>query len=192
MKLSSRQKRILRTGIVFAVVLAAAALLLRAGYIRFEKSVYPRKYSDVVEKSARRYGLEPELVYAVIRAASSFDPDVRSRAGALGLMQLMPETFDWLQEKEGGGTAYTEQDLFRPEVNVEYGCRFLSMMTKKYGVLRTALCAYNAGTGAVDGWLADARYSADGKNLKRIPYEETRNYADAVEQNYLEYKKLYR
>lgn len=191
MRFSKRRKRLLRTGIVFVVLLAAAAVLLHAGYIRFQKSVYPQKYPDLVGKSAEQYGLEPELVYAVIRAESSFDPDAQSRAGALGLMQLMPETFDWLQQKEGGGIAYTEEDLFRPEINIKYGCRFLSMMTRKYGVLRTALCAYNAGAGTVDGWLKDARYSADGKNLDRIPYEETRNYADAVEQNYLQYKKLY-
>lgn len=174
------------------VLLAAAALLLRAGYVRFQKSAYPQKYPEIVGKSAEKYGLEPELVYAVIRAESNFDPDARSRAGALGLMQLMPETFDWLQRKQDGKIVYAREDLLRPEVNVDYGCRYFSMMIKKYGVLRTAACAYNAGTGAVDEWLADAALSPDGKNLRRVPYEETRNYADAVERNYEQYKKLYR
>lgn len=182
-------KKLWRSGVLLAALLVAAAVLLRLGYDRFQKSVYPLRYSELVEENAKENGLEPALVYAVIRAESSFDPDARSRAGALGLMQLMPETFDWLQQQSG--TQYSEQDLFRPEVNIRFGCRFLAMMTEKYGVRRTALCAYNAGSGAVDSWLKDPGLSSDGKNLSRIPYPETANYADAVEQNYDRYKKLY-
>ena len=182
-------RRLWRSGVLLAALLIAAAVLLRLGYNQFQKSVYPLRYSELVEENAKEYDLEPALVYAVIRAESSFDPDAHSRAGALGLMQLMPETFDWLQEQSG--TQYTEQDILRPEVNIRFGCRYLSMMTQKYGVRRTALCAYNAGGGAVDSWLEDPQLSSDGKNLNRIPYPETANYADAVEQNYDQYKKLY-
>ena len=182
-------KRLWRSGVLLAALLVAAAVLLRLGYNRFQRSVYPLRYSELVEENAKENGLEPALVYAVIRAESSFDPDARSRAGALGLMQMMPETFDWLQQQSG--TRYAEQDLLRPEVNIRFGCRFLSMMMRKYGVRRTALCAYNAGSGAVDSWLGDPQISSDGKNLSHIPYPETANYVGAVEQNYDKYKKLY-
>lgn len=182
-------RKFLKSCILMTVLLVGAALLLRLGYDRFQKSFYPLRYTEYVERYAKEYHLEPALVYAVIRSESNFDEDARSRSGACGLMQLMPDTFDWLQESQKD--TYTEKDLFRPEVNIRYGCRYLSMMMERYGLLRTALCAYNAGTGTVDGWLKDSRYSADGKNLTRIPYEETRNYADSVLQSYDKYKKLY-
>lgn len=182
-------KKRLISWVLLAFLLAVAALLLRTGYNRFQKSFYPLRYTEHVEKYAKEYQLEPALVYAVIRSESNFDADAKSRSGALGLMQMMPDTFDWLQEKEND--SYSEEDLFRPEVSIRYGCLYLSMMMEKYGSLRTALCAYNAGSGTVDGWLKDSRYSSDGKNLSRIPYEETKNYADAVLKSYDRYKKLY-
>ncbi|WP_411678103.1 lytic transglycosylase domain-containing protein [Caproicibacter sp.] len=185
----SKKKKLWKSAVLLAALLIAAALVLRIGYNRFEKSVYPLRYSDYVEKYAGEYGLEPALVYAVIRSESNFKAEAESRSGALGLMQLMPDTFNWLQESQNDH--YTEQDLLQPEVNIRYGCRYLSMMVTKYGVLRTALCAYNAGSGTVDGWLKNSEISPDGKNLTRIPYSETRNYADAVMNSYEKYKKLY-
>mgnify|MGYP000928633368 CR=1 FL=1 len=187
---SAKKKKLWKSGILLAVLLATAALLLRIGYIQFQKSVYPLRYTEYVDKYAEKYKLDPALVYAVIRSESNFDVDAKSHSGAMGLMQLMPDTFQWLQKKEGD--RYSDQALFRPEVNIQYGCRYLSMMVQRYRSLRTALCAYNAGSGKVDGWLKDSRYSSDGKNLSQIPYSETRNYANSVLKNYTQYKKLYR
>ena len=175
--------------VLLATLLIVSVLLLRVGYNRLQKSLYPLRYSEYVEKYAEEYELDPALVYAVIRSESNFDADAQSRSGALGLMQLMPDTFYWLQESETD--AYSEQDLFQPDVNIHYGCRYLSMMLEKYGVLRTALCAYNAGTGTVDGWLENPEFSTDGKHLNQIPYGETKQYANAVEDSYAKYQKLY-
>lgn len=183
-------KKVWRSAALLIVLLAAAVFLLHFGYDRFQKAVYPIKYSQIVENNAKEYGLEPALIYSVIRAESNFNPNAKSRAGAVGLMQLMPKTYLWLQGKEGGSAA--EEELLQPETNIRYGCMFLSLLQEKYPARRTALCAYNAGTGTVDGWLSDRRYSSDGKNLNKIPYPETQNYADAVERNYIHYKKLYR
>lgn len=182
-------KKFFRSCILLAVLLIIAALLLRVEYNRFQKSVYPLRYTEYVEKYSQEYHLEPALVYAVIRTESNFDADAESRSGARGLMQLMPDTFNWLQKSQKDN--YSNEDLFSPEVNIRYGCRYLSMMMKRYDSLHTALCAYNAGSGKVDGWLKDSRYSSDGKNLTRIPYKETQNYAQSVLQSYDKYKKLY-
>ncbi|MCI1966810.1 MAG: lytic transglycosylase domain-containing protein [Oscillospiraceae bacterium] len=182
-------KRFLLICVLLLILLVVAVLILRAGRNRLQKSLYPLRYTEYVEQYAEEYHLEPALVYAVIRSESNFDADAKSRSGALGLMQMMPDTFQWLQEKED--TSYSDEDLFRPEVNIRYGCRFLSMMIEKYRVVRTALCAYNAGSGTVDGWLGDSQYSADGKNLDYIPYKETRKYADKVMEGYETYKELY-
>lgn len=182
-------KKLWRSGLLLAAAFIAAAVGLRLGYTNFEKSVYPLRYSNYVEKYAEEYQLEPALVYAVIRSESNFDENAKSHAGAVGLMQLMPETFLWLQESQD--EHYSEDALLLPEVNIRYGCRYLAMMVERYGVLRTAICAYNAGSGTVDGWLNDRKLSSDGKNLGTIPYRETQNYADAVLQSYQKYKKLY-
>ncbi|MFU0833636.1 MAG: Lytic transglycosylase domain-containing protein [Oscillospiraceae bacterium] len=182
-------KRYYKSVLLLVVLLVVAVVLLHAGYIRFQKSLYPLRYTEYVEKYAQEYNLDPALVYAVIRSESNFNADAESRSGALGLMQLMPDTFQWLQESEN--ESYSDENLLQPDINIRYGCRYLSMMLEKYGVLRTALCAYNAGTGTVDSWLKDPQLSPDGKNLSKIPYPETENYANAVETSYAKYQKLY-
>jgi soluble lytic murein transglycosylase len=180
-----------RTLIFLVLLLAAAAVLLRYGYLRFMKTVYPLGYSEIVTAEAKADGLDPMLVYSVIRAESGFDPEAQSHAGALGLMQLTPDTLDWLQKQRPSDLTYTEKDLFTPRVNIRYGCHFLELLLKKYGDRRTVLCAYNAGIGTVNSWLKNSDYSEDGRSLRQIPYPETRNYVAAVEQNIRNYNNLY-
>lgn len=182
-------RRNFKSVLLLVILLAAAVVLLRVAYNSFQKSLYPLRYTEYVETYAQAYDLDPALVYAVIRSESNFNADAKSRSGALGLMQMMPDTFQWLQESEHD--SYSDEALLRPDINIRYGCRYLSMMLEKYGILRTALCAYNAGTGTVDGWLEDPQLSPDGKNLSQIPYRETENYANAVEDSYAKYQKLY-
>lgn len=153
---------------------------------------YPQKYSEQVEKYAQEFGVEEALVYAVIRTESGFRPEVESHAGAVGLMQLMPSTFDWLQEKLDGGVIYGTDRLTDPDVNVRYGTYLLSYLVERYdGDVRTAAAAYNAGTSNVDEWLADVTCTTDGKTLTRIPFEETSAYVDRVEKAREMYSKLY-
>lgn len=186
-----RHKKLLITIAVLAVLIIAAILLLRWAHTRLMQTMYPRQYSQSVVTEAKENGLDPNLVYAVIRQESRFHADAKSSAGAIGLMQLTPATFEWLQKKETGSASLSDSALYEPSVNVKYGCRFLGLLMKKYGVAHTALCAYNAGQSRVDGWLRDASLSKDGKNLISVPYTETGNYARKVEQNYQEYKALY-
>lgn len=152
---------------------------------------YPQRYAAQVSQSAAEFGVEEALVYAVIRTESGFRPEVESHAGAVGLMQLMPSTFEWLQNKHDGEVIYQSSALTDPSVNIRYGTYFLSILLERYGDLRTVSAAYNAGTTTVDGWLSDAGYSADGRTLTRIPYEETSGYADKVAGAYEMYRKLY-
>lgn len=186
-----RAKRTVRILLLLAVLILAGFFALRAGYFHFMKQMYPRNYSEIVTREAQKNGLDPALVYSVIKAESSFDPDAKSGAGAVGLMQLTPDTFEWLQRKSGEKTAYTEKDLYTPEINIRYGCAFLALLLEKYGSERTALCAYNAGIGTVNGWLKDSSVSKDGANLDSIPYGETEKYVDAVLKYYRIYRKLY-
>lgn len=152
---------------------------------------YPRKYSAEVEKYSREFDVDESLVYAVIRTESGFREEVESYAGAVGLMQLMPGTFEWLQGMKDGEVVYTADSLKDPDVNIRYGVYFLSYLIDRYGSESTACAAYNAGTTTVDGWLSDAAYSSDGATLTSIPYSETDSYVKKVMDAKAMYKKLY-
>ena len=153
---------------------------------------YPQKYSEQVSRYSSEFGVEEALVYSVIRTESGFRPEVESHAGAVGLMQLMPSTFDWLQEKLEGSVVYTSEQLKDPDTNIKYGTYFLSMLMDRYGGdIKTVAAAYNAGTTTVDGWLSDTTYSTNGTTLSYIPYEETEHYADKVIKTRDMYNKLY-
>lgn len=186
-----RHRKALIVCALLVLLLAAAFLLLRWSRTAFLKKMYPRTYSEIVVKEAKRNGLDPNFVYAVIRAESDFDPDAESKAGAVGLMQLTPETFQWLQKREDASPVLPAGDLYKPEINIRYGCRFLALLLQTYRIRRTALCAYNAGMGTVNQWLGRSEVSKDGKNLDTIPYPETRKYADAVELYCQRYRDLY-
>ena len=105
-------------------------------------------------------------------------------------MQMMPSSFEWLQEQRGCAGQYTEDDLFDPEICIDYGSYLLKYFYDYYGTERSAIAAYNAGF-VVSDWINDTNYSSDGKNLDSIPYPETENYVDKVEGAKEMYIKLY-
>ncbi|MDR0913732.1 MAG: lytic transglycosylase domain-containing protein [Oscillospiraceae bacterium] len=157
----------------------------------FLETQYPKTHSELVEKYADQYNLDADLVYAVIRTESSFNAEAISHAGAVGLMQIMPSTFDWLLEKDDQDPqSYTESDLKTPEINIKYGCSFLRILLDEYSTEREAVAAYNAGFVVTD-WLQNPQYSNDGVTLSDIPYNETRNYVEKVMNAKAKYKELY-
>jgi soluble lytic murein transglycosylase len=139
---------------------------------------YPLKYGAIVRGHARNYRLDPALLAAVIYQESKFRPAVKSTSGAIGLMQLLPDTAEGIAVHTGG-SRFRVSDLYVPEINVRYGAWYLRHLLDKYGDERTALAAYNAGQENVDEWRRDGR---------GIPFAETRHYVDRVEQ----LKTLYR
>ena len=182
-------------GVMIALI---AVLAIGLGFLAdfvitcFEKSAYPREYAEYVTVYAEKYGVPEELVYAVIRTESDFDSGAVSPVGAVGLMQLMPSTFEWLTDDmlfehlENGM-------LYDPETNIRYGTYCLSYLYDRYGNWETAIAAYNGGLGNVDKWLEDDRYAdADGEGgLKRIPFKETRQFVTRVTDAWEMYEKLY-
>ena len=153
---------------------------------------YPQQYTEQVEQSSREFDVDEELIYAVIRSESGFRAEVESHAGAVGLMQLMPSTFEWLQNRLDGEVLYPASKLTDPDINIRYGTYFLRHLLDRYdGSIPTAVAAYNAGTTTVDEWLEDSRYSEDGKTLTLIPYQETAGYVVKVQKAYEMYRHLY-
>lgn len=168
-----------------AAVLAAAWLLFGKTIVRNVKArMYPIKYTDEIISAADRYGLDRFLVAAVVNTESSFRPDAVSQDGAVGLMQLLPSTAEWIAFRRG--ETFSEEMLYDPETNLDYGCWFLNYLIDRYdGSVRHALIAYNAGFGRLDEWLKTG--AVENGELKEIPYAETRNYVDRV----FKYQKIY-
>lgn len=180
---------------IIAVALAVTAVLTATHFYKktennLEKSAYPLEYTDLVNKAAKDYNLQPALIYGVIHTESRFDPQAGSSVGALGLMQIMPETFDWLQEKRGETGKYTTEDLYTPSVNIDYGSYLLRYFLDYYGNEKCAVAAYNAGF-EVSNWLEDPNCSPDGMTLDVIPYPETSEYVVKVENAKQKYIELY-
>ncbi len=172
---------------VFALVLMAVAALVVVPMVR--EYQYPREYTEYVTKYCEMYSVPEDLVYAVIRTESSFNPDATSRVGAKGLMQLMPDTLDWLsrlldEEKPTG-------EITDPETNIKYGTYYLRHLYDRFDDWDTAIAAYNAGHGRVTKWLTDKKYSDDGITLKYIPIEETKNYVNRINDTRNQYKEIY-
>ena len=180
---------------IVAIALAVTAVLVATNFYKktennLEKSAYPLEYTDLVNKAAKDYNLQPALIYGVIHTESRFDPQAGSSVGALGLMQIMPETFDWLQEKRGETGKYTTEDLYTPSVNIDYGSYLLRYFLDYYGNEKCAVAAYNAGF-EVSNWLEDPNCSPDGMTLDVIPYPETSEYVVKVENAKQKYIELY-
>ena len=177
-------------GILMVLSIGLGIYFVSGGEKQIQKSIHPMGYSEIVEREAKNYHVDPLLVYAVIKAESNFEEDAVSGAGAMGLMQIMPETYEWLAQKMGE-TEVSKEDLLNPEINIKYGCLFLSILTEKYPQLKSAIAAYNAGAGNVDNWLDDLTVTPDGENLENIPFPETKRYTEKVLSNYQLYQRLY-
>lgn len=170
------------------VVAALVATLWERVDDAFLRKTHPQKYSESVEKYAVEYDVPESVVYAVIKTESGFTPDAVSLKGAIGLMQITPDTFDWLCSKTGGEA--NALLLYEPDTNIRYGTYFLSLLHNEYKAWDTVYAAYNAGRGRVNSWLASEEYNNNGR-LKNIPYEETASYVKKVEKAQSVYARLY-
>lgn len=159
------------------------------GSVSVLKTLYPVKFADYVETYSAENNLSPFFVYAVIKCESGFDPEAVSYVGATGLMQIMPDTFQWINSRLGEKRDYSEAVV--PEISVKYGCHLYGYLMNKYENEETALAAYHAGVGNADKWLKDERYSADGKALHTIPFPTTAKYVKKVIRTKNIYEKLY-
>lgn len=160
------------------------------------KFFYPRTYEEMVAADCEEYGVDKWLAMALIREESDFDPDAVSAVGAHGLMQLMPETADWLIKK-GGFNMDAVLAVDDEEDNILLGVYYLSLLEDYYSssscgaTYAVMIAAYNAGIGAVDGWLADGTWDGRAETAESIPYAETRKHVVSVLRSYDEYCRLY-
>mgnify|MGYP003601324802 CR=1 FL=1 len=154
--------------------------------------IYPYPYRAATEMYAALYGVDSSLVASVIMSESKFKNDVHSHRGAIGLMQLMPETARWvagqLEEQD-----FNLEQLHDPDTNIRYGTWYLSSLKKEFaGNEVLMLAAYNAGRGNVHEWMDTYGWTMDFSAVEEIPYEETKAYVASVLKNKKKYETLYR
>lgn len=151
--------------ISISVVFAACACI---------KLRFPLKYAENVKNNAARYNLDEPLVFAVIKAESGFDKEKISSKGAVGLMQIMPKTAEYVSKEFFSGRKF---DLTTPGDNIELGCFYLAYLAEKFDNREEILAAYNAGEGNVKLWKKE---KGSPLTEKDIPFPETRRYINKV------------
>ncbi|WP_010272014.1 lytic transglycosylase domain-containing protein [Paenibacillus senegalensis] len=155
------------------------------------KWMYPIKYRAQIDKYSIQNEIDPMLVAAMIRVESKFDPDAESRKGAIGLMQLMPETADWILQRDGFSTLQAV-DLRDPDLNIKAGTLYLNFLYDYFqGNRFEVIAAYNAGQGNVMKWREAGIWDGTLQDVDRIPFKETRNYVTSVDYYYKKYMEIY-
>lgn len=185
-----KQRKLWQLWVVLGFSIIILALLALVGYPYAKKLAYPLKYEAYITEYAEANELDPYLVCAVIHTESHFDMEAESRVGAIGLMQIMPDTGEWIAKKMSL-KGYSEERLKDPETNIRMGCWYLKYLMDKFdGDMTLVLAGYNAGPNRVAQWLEDEKYSQDGK-LTDIPYQETEQYVKKVQNAKEMYESYY-
>lgn len=169
------------------IVVVACVLLAATPTTLARRTLYPVSHARDIQASAERHGVDPLLVAAVIKCESGWDENAQSSAGALGLMQVMPQTSSELARMGlvDSGT-YDPSNLLDPATNIEYGTAYLAFLQKNLSSTDEVIAAYNAGMGKVEEWLAQPGELADN-----ITYTETREYLRRVNEAYQGYRDSY-
>jgi soluble lytic murein transglycosylase len=155
------------------------------------RAIYPLAFDDIILAESQSRKLEPHLVAAIARQESAFDPDVISRAGARGLLQIMPATGRWWAGRVGLRD-YSDDVLFHPEINVHLGAAYFADLQRRYDELQISLVAYNAGPTRARRWRQRPEYRIDSELFaERIPFSETRTYVRNVQTQLRIYRQLY-
>lgn len=171
------------------LILMSVFLLLNTSLIW--KWMYPIKFQHEILMASRKYDVDPYLILAVIRSESSFKTDRVSKKGAIGLMQIMPDTAAWIVQ-QAGFRPKDDQYLYDPVMNIHIGTWYLSFLLDRYqGDLVKVIAAYNAGPGKVSGWLTSEQWSGQREHIEDIPFGETRQYVQRVLYYHDRYKSIY-
>ena len=183
-----------RRRVLAVVAIAATAFVVILTAPLFRKAVtefnLPLTNANVIRQQAAEKHLDPALIAGVIYAETKFDARP-SPAGAQGLMQILPQTAEFLAHKSGA-TTFTVADLGTPQVNIAYGSYYLRDLLDHYdGKTVLALAAYNGGEANVDRWVQDARRDGKQMTIKAIPFPETRAYVQRVLHAQREYRHTY-
>jgi soluble lytic murein transglycosylase-like protein len=152
---------------------------------------FPRPFWNRTQFVADRIGLDPMIVYSIMRAESRFRTTALSHVGALGLLQIMPYTGSKIARKIGD-EYYRAEELANPDVNITYGTYYFNFLKQNLENLPLAIASYNAGPKAVTRWMRDLKISEIDLFIEKIPFRETRKYVKEVLANLYSYERLYK
>ena len=188
-RLDKKQKTVLIVLCMVAACLIMTSLIVFWALPKIMRGRFQLKHTELIKTYSEEYGLEPSFVAGVIFTESKFREDAVSRAGAKGLMQIMPKT--GAEIAEALGVPFSEDDLFKPEVSIRFGCYYLRQQLDRFDQnAAVALAAYNAGPSRAEQWLSEYGLDSRGR-IAYVPFEETRNYVDRVLQAQENYANLY-
>lgn len=180
------KKRYVLVGILIVIMVTSL------GSRQILKWMYPLYHYDMIEQNASDFQVDPMLVAAIVRVESKFKETNVSHAGAIGLMQLMPESASWIAGQSG--LAYNSpEDLAQPQINIRLGSWYVAYLDKRFkGNLVAAIAAYNSGPSRVERWLSDGTWDGTVEHLEQIPVGETRHFVQRVLYSYERYKDIYK
>ena len=174
------------------MVLAIAALgvksFIEEEILEVKHAIYPLNYMDSVEKYAEEFGVDKYLILAVIKTESGFDPNAKSDADAIGLMQITEEAFAWIKLKLCPKENLVFEDLYNPDTAIRFGTYYIAKNLERYnGDISTAAAAYHSGWGTVDKLLAEYQTEI----LTQFPYTQMEHYVYKINKSYNAYHELY-
>jgi soluble lytic murein transglycosylase len=185
-----RRRRLALVGVAVLLGAVCAAVLTGLMPEAVKEITLPLRHDDIIRQQAADKNLDPALIAAVIYEESRFR-DQTSHAGARGLMQITPETADFIA-RHSGGYRFKQSDLATPQINIAYGSYYLRYLIDHYGGSETlAVAAYNAGLGNVDRWVEQAGGASEFDSAAHIPFPETRAYVKNVMDRRGEYRDNY-
>lgn len=164
---------------LLVVVLIAVGIIYTSVYLSLNKNYEP--YIGLIEKYSEEVGLDEELLAAIIKVESGFDAEAKSNMGAVGLMQLLPETAEWMSEKLG--MEFEEEDLLDPETNIKLGTNYFKYLFDLYKSEDLAILAYNGGLGNVNKWIENGTITNSQSSYENIPIYETKTYLTRIKDN---------
>jgi soluble lytic murein transglycosylase len=191
----------LRKKRVFALLFISLVVLLFYSNDWLGRWIYPIHYQDEIRSASNQSQLDPFLISAIIRVESNFKSDKISSKGAIGLMQIMPDTAEWITDISGSSENIANR-MTNPKVNIQVGTWYVSSLQKQFEPRiakmdsnrdRIALvaAAYNAGPGNVNKWLQDGTWDGSFNELAFIPFGETRHFVQRILYYYKKHKRYY-
>lgn len=185
-----KNKKILVCGLIILILI----VFLMVFKNKIQRIFYPKSYEEFVSMYSDEYGVDENLVFAVIKAESNFQEDAVSHKDALGLMQIMKETAEDVARKYNIEIDFnnSEREILNVQNNIKIGTKYLAVLLEKYKNIEVAVAAYNAGIGTVDNWIEKGIIKSDGSDIENIPYKETNNYVRKILRNYKIYQDLYK
>ena len=169
-----KNKKILVCGLIILILIVFLIVFKN----KIQRIFYPKLHEEFVSMYSDEYGVDENLVFAVIKAESNFQEDAVSHKDALGLMQIMKETAEDVARKYNIEIDFnnSEREILNVQNNIKIGTKYLAVLLEKYKNIEVAVAAYNAGIGTVDNWIEKEIIKSDGSDIENIPYKETNNY----------------